>query len=41
MTEESSRVDVGRVVDGDDGSAGEGEEYGEVEDMGVCVESVW
>jgi hypothetical protein len=36
MTEESSRVDVGRVVaDGEDGSEGEGEgeEYAEVEDM--------
>jgi hypothetical protein len=35
MTEESSRV-----TDGDDDSAGEGEEYAEVEDMGACVESV-
>ena len=39
MTEESSRVDVGRTL-GDDGSVGEGEEYAEVEDMDACVESV-
>jgi hypothetical protein len=37
MTEESSRVDVGRTVaEGDDASEGEGEEHDEVEDMG-CV----
>lgn len=37
MTEESSRVEVGRTAaDGDGESAGEGEEYDEVEDMG-CV----
>jgi hypothetical protein len=34
MTEESSRVDVGRTVAEEDGdSAGEGEEYAEVDDM--------
>jgi len=37
MAEESSRVEVGRTAaDGDGESAGEGEEYDEVEDM-MCV----
>jgi len=39
MAEESSRVDVGRRVVDDDDSEGEGEEYGEVEDMG-CVRGI-
>jgi len=40
MVVDSSRVDVGRTVADEEDSAGEGEEYAEVEDM-KCVRVVW